>query len=82
MAKKYENVEKILELLGDGGLGNVQKRLYSTEKNLSEILRNLSALEAEKAEREAAEAALKAEEEARAAAAAAAEAAKAKEKEA
>ncbi len=81
MAKKYENVEKILELLGDGLLGNVQKRLYSTEKNLSEILKNLSALEAEKAEREAAEAALRAEEEARAAAAAAAEAAKAKEAE-
>ena len=65
---KYENVEKILDLLEGDKLGNVLKRLSSTEKNLSEILKNLSVLEAEKAERDAAEAALKAEEEARAAA--------------
>ena len=68
MAKKYENVENILKLLEDDSLGSVQKRLSSTEKNLSEILKKLSALEAEKAEREAAEAALRAEEEARIAA--------------
>ena len=75
MAKKYENVEKILELLGDEQLGGLQKRLSATEKNLSEILKNLSAMEAEKAEREAAEAAARAEEEARIAAEAAAAAA-------
>ena len=76
MAKKYENVENVLKLLGDDQLGSVLKRLSSTEKNLSEILKNLSVLEAEKAERDAAEAAARAEAEARAAAeAAAAEAA-------
>ena len=68
MAKKYENVESVLKLLEDEQLGGVLKRLSSTEKALSEILKNLSALEAEKAEREAAEAAAKAEAEARAAA--------------
>ena len=68
MAKKYENVEKVLDLLGDGGLGDLSKRLSSTEKNLSEILKKLTVMEAEKAEREAAEAAARAEEEARIAA--------------
>ncbi|MBE5744689.1 MAG: translation initiation factor IF-2 [Clostridiales bacterium] len=68
MAKKYENVENISKLLEDEQLGGLLKRLSSTEKNLSEILKNLSALEAEKAEREAAEAAARAEAEARAAA--------------
>ncbi|MBQ8394848.1 MAG: translation initiation factor IF-2, partial [Clostridia bacterium] len=77
MAKKYENVEKILGLLDDSQLGGLQKRLSSTEKSLSEILKKLSALEAEKAEREAAEAAARAEEEARIAAEEAAEAEKA-----
>ena len=65
MAKKYENVEKISGLLDDKQLGGLQKRLSSTEKNLSEILRKLSALESEKAERDAVLAAQKAEEEAR-----------------
>ncbi len=64
MAKKYENVEKIIGLLDDTQLGNLQKRLYSTEKSLSDILKKLSVLETEKAEREA-EALLKAQEEAR-----------------
>ena len=68
MAKKYENVEKILALLDDAQLGGLQKRLSSTEKSLSEILKKLSALENEKAEREAAEAAARAAEEARIAA--------------
>ena len=68
---RYENVEKILEVLEDDKLGGVQKRLSSTEKTLSEIIRNLTALETEKAEREAAEAAARAEEEARLAAEAA-----------
>jgi len=76
MAKKYENVEKILGLLDDQQLGGLQKRLSSTERSLSEILKKLSVLETEKAEREASEAALKAEEEARAAAEEAAKAAK------
>ena len=71
MAKKYENVEKILALLDDERLGGLQKRLSSTEKSLSEILKKLSVLETEKAEREAAEAAARAEEEARLAAEAA-----------
>lgn len=66
MAKKYENVEKITGLLDDKQLGGLQKRLSSTEKNLSEILRKLSVLETEKAERDAALAAQRAEEEARA----------------
>ena len=68
MAKKYENVEKILGLLDDKQLGGLQKRLASTEKSLTDILKKLSVMEAEKAEREAAEAAAKAEAEARAAA--------------
>ncbi|MBQ9714038.1 MAG: translation initiation factor IF-2 [Clostridia bacterium] len=75
MAKKYENVEKILGLLDEEQLGGLQKRLFSTEKNLSDILKKLSALEAEKAEREAAEAAARAAEEARIAAEEAAKAA-------
>ncbi len=71
MAKKYENVEKILGLLEDAQLGGLQKRLSSTEKSLSDILKKLSALESEKAEREEAEAAARLEEEARIAAEAA-----------
>ncbi len=54
MAKKYENVEKILGLLDDTQLGGLQKRLVSTERNLSEIMKKLSVIETEKAEREAA----------------------------
>ena len=54
MAKKYENVEKILGLLDDTQLGGLQKRLASTERNLSEIMKKLSVIETEKAEREAA----------------------------
>ncbi|MBR2646936.1 MAG: translation initiation factor IF-2 [Clostridia bacterium] len=76
MAKKYENVEKVLGLLDDKQLGGLQKRLSSTEKNLSEILKRLSVLETEKAERDAQEAAIKAEEEARLAVEAAEKAAK------
>ncbi len=53
MAKKYENVEKVKELLDDKQLGQLQKRIFSTEKSLAEILRKLSALEADKAEKEA-----------------------------
>ena len=53
MAKKYENVEKIAKLLDDEGLGGLQKRLFATEKNLSEIVKKLTVLETEKAEREA-----------------------------
>ena len=57
MAKKnYENVEKITELLEDKKLGGLQKRIFSTEKNLSDILKKLSTLETEKAERDAEEA--------------------------
>ena len=59
---KYENVEKISELLGEEKLGNVVKKLSSTEKNISEILKNLTAMEAEKAARDAQEAAARAEE--------------------
>jgi len=68
---KYENVEKISELLGENGLGEVMKKLSATEKSLSDVLKNLSVLEEEKVARDAAaaaEAALKAEEEARLAA--------------
>ncbi len=82
MAKKYENVEKVLGLLDDKQLGGLQKRLSSTEKNLSEILKKLSALETEKTEREAAEATRIAEEAARLAAEEKAAAAKKAEKEA
>ncbi len=82
MAKKYENVEKVLGLLDDQQLGGLQKRLSSTEKNLSEILKKLSALETEKTEREAAEAAKIAEEAARLAEEEKAAAAKKAEKEA
>ncbi len=49
---KYENAEKISKLLEEDGLSGVMKRLSSTERNLSEILKNLSVLEAEKAERD------------------------------
>ncbi len=77
MAKKYENVEKILGLLGDDRLGGLGKRLSSTEKSLADVLKKLSALEAEKAERDAQEAAARAAEEAMKAAKAAEEAEKA-----
>ena len=75
MAKKYENVEKLTGLLGDNQLGGLQKRLSSTEKSLAEILKKLSVLETEKAERDAAEAAAYAQEQARIAAEEAAKAA-------
>ena len=65
MAKKYENVEKIVGLLDDKQLGGLQKRLSSTEKSLSEILKKLSVLEVEKQERDAQEAVARAEAEAR-----------------
>ena len=45
MAKKYENVEKITSLLEDAQLGGLQKRLLSTEKSLSGILKKLADLE-------------------------------------
>ena len=70
MAKKYENVEKITSLLDEGKLGGVQKRLLSTEKSLSGILKKLATLETEKQEREVAEAAARVEAEAAAAKAA------------
>ncbi len=57
MAKKYESVEKIITLLDDKQLGGLQKRISSTERNLSEILKKLSNLEVEKQVREAEEAA-------------------------
>ena len=53
MAKKYENVERVTELLEEKALGRLQNRILTTEKSLSEILRKLSVLEAEKAERDA-----------------------------
>lgn len=53
MAKKYEYVENVTKLLGENKLGGLQKRLSSTEKNLADILKKLSAIEADK-EREAA----------------------------
>ena len=52
MAKKYENVEKVTELLGEKQLGQLQKRISSTEKSLAEILKKLSALEADKSEKD------------------------------
>ena len=58
MAKKeYKNVEKLNELLDEKQLGQLHRRLSTTEKSLSDILRKLSALEVQRAEREAAEAA-------------------------
>ncbi len=62
---KYENVEKILESVDGAKLGGALARLSATEKSLSDILKNLAALEAEQAEREAAAAKARAEEEAR-----------------
>ena len=53
MARKYENVESILTVLGDGQLGGVLKRLSSMEKSVSETLKKITVLETEKAEREA-----------------------------
>ena len=49
MAKKYENLENITELLGAGKLKTASERLLSSEKELSEILKKLTALEEEKA---------------------------------
>ena len=62
---KYENVEKILESVDGDKLGGALARLSATEKSLSDILKNIAALEAEQAEREAAAAKARAEEEAR-----------------
>ena len=53
MAKKYENLENITELLGAGKLKTASERLLSSEKELSEILKKLTALEEEKARAEA-----------------------------
>ncbi len=53
MAKKYENVENVVKLLGEDKLGGLLKRLSSTEKTLADIMKELSVLEAEKAERDA-----------------------------
>ena len=53
--KKYENAEKVAELLGAGGLKNATERLLSSEKQLSEILKKLTALEEERDRAEAEE---------------------------
>ena len=53
MARKYENVENILTVLGEGQLGGVLKCLSTMEKNVSETLKKITVLEAEKAERKA-----------------------------
>ena len=53
--KKYENAEKVTELLGAGGLKNATERLLSSEKQLSDILKKLTALEDERARAEAEE---------------------------
>lgn len=53
--KKYENAEKVTELLGAGGLKNAGERLLSSEKQLSEILKKLTALEEERDRAEAEE---------------------------
>ena len=65
MAKKYENLENITELLGAGKLKTASERLLSSEKELSEILKKLTALEEEKARAEAEAAEKEAEERAR-----------------
>ena len=39
--KKYENAEKVTELLGAGGLKSASERLLSSEKQLSDILKKL-----------------------------------------
>ncbi len=53
MARKYENVESILSVLGDDRLGGVLKRLSTMEKSVSETLKKITAMEAEKAQAEA-----------------------------
>ena len=53
--KKYENAEKVTELLGAGGLKNAGERLLSSEKQLSEILKKLTALEEQRDRAEAEE---------------------------
>ena len=51
---KYENAERISELLGENEIGGILKRLSTTEKNISDVLKNLTLLEEEKAARDAA----------------------------
>ena len=53
MARKYENVESILTVLEDGQLGGVLKRLLGMEKSVSETLKKITVMEAEKVAREA-----------------------------
>ncbi len=53
MARKAENVESILTVLGEGQLGGVLKGLSSMEKSVSETLRKITVMETEKAAREA-----------------------------
>ena len=53
MARKYENVESILTVLEDGQLGGVLKGLWSMEKSVSETLKKITVMEAEKTAREA-----------------------------
>ena len=45
-AKKYANIENIKNLLGSEGIGALSKKVQSTEKKVSDILRKLSELEA------------------------------------
>ena len=53
MAKGHENIKNVEKLLGEDKLGGLLKRLSSTEKALADIMKELSVLEAEKAERDA-----------------------------
>ena len=62
MARKYENVESILSVLEDGQLGGVLKRLSNMEKSVSETLKKITVMEAEKAARDAEAEALRQEE--------------------
>ena len=52
-SKNYENIEKIGGLLGASGLGALQKKIGETEGRISDILKKLSALEADAAKKRA-----------------------------
>lgn len=57
MANNYENIKKVSEIQseGKGALSALQKRMISAEKDISDLLKKLSGIEKELAEKKAAE---------------------------
>ncbi len=46
MAKKYENIEKIGQLISGGAIGELSRKISGAERSVSEVLKKLNELEA------------------------------------